>query len=42
MLVAHYESASETCHRIWSVESGRKLRTIYNAPVEGISRRVAA
>jgi len=42
MLVAHYESVSETCHRIWSVESGRKLRTIYSAPVDGISRPAVA
>ena len=38
MLVAHYESASDTCHRVWSVESGSKLRTIYNAPVEYTGR----
>ena len=42
MLVAHYESSSETCHRVWSVESGRKLRTIYNAPVEGIRHHAMA
>jgi hypothetical protein len=42
MLVAHYESASETCHRVWSVGEGHKLHTIYSAPIEGISRRAAA
>jgi hypothetical protein len=42
MLVAHYESASETCHRVWSVESDRKLRMIYDAPVEHIGRHSVA
>ena len=37
MLVAHYESASESAHRIWSVGTDGHLKPLYESPVE--SRR---
>ena len=42
MLVAHYESPSNTCHRIWSIEPDQTLRTVYSSPVESTRRHAAA
>jgi hypothetical protein len=33
MLVAHYESSTDTCHRVWTIQDSGKLITVYESPV---------
>ena len=42
MLVAHYESPTEACHRIWSPDATGSLRQVYSSPVESTEFAKAA
>jgi hypothetical protein len=38
MLVAHYESPTDTCHRVWAVQESGKLAPVYESPVGRIGK----
>jgi hypothetical protein len=38
MLVAHYESSTDTCHRVWTIQDSGKLITVYESPVGRVRR----
>jgi hypothetical protein len=40
MLVAHYESTTDTCHRVWTIQDSGKLITVYESPI-GRTRKAA-
>ncbi|HSU69616.1 MAG TPA: hypothetical protein VLJ39_22215 [Tepidisphaeraceae bacterium] len=42
MLVAHYESANEACHQVWSVQPDGSLAGVYRSPVESTDFAKAA
>ena len=41
MLVAHFESTTQTCHQVWSIAGDGTLTPIYCSPLELTLRRAA-